>query len=111
MKKRVRQFNGERKRNARSPATRNKRSGRQFAELDAIYHTAPLGLCALDRELRFRRINQRLADMNGVPVNKHIGKRVREVVPSIGEQAEEALREVLKTGKPGHFEFRGETKA
>ena len=35
--------------------------GTQGAELEAVYANAPIGLCVLDRELRFVRINERLA--------------------------------------------------
>lgn len=87
------------------------RARRRFLELDAIYRTAPLGLCVLDTELRYRRINEYLAALNGFSVEEHLGKTVREIVPDLTTQAEQALRNVLETGRPLRIELRGETKA
>ena len=57
-----------------------------LVELEAIYRSAPVGLCVLDRDLRFVRINERLAAMNGLPAEAHIGRTVREIVPDIADQ-------------------------
>ncbi|MED5618152.1 PAS domain-containing hybrid sensor histidine kinase/response regulator [Ideonella sp. BN130291] len=81
-------------------------------ELESIYETAPVGLGVLDTELRFVRVNQRLAEMNGLPVAAHIGRTVRELLPDLAEQAETMLRSVLDTGQPVRdLEVRGETPA
>jgi PAS domain S-box-containing protein len=101
----------ERRRVERELRESREEVARQLAELEAIYDTAPLGLCVVDRELRFRRINRRLAQINGAPPEAHIGKTVRDMVPGIADQAEAALRNVLETGKPMRFEIRGETPA
>jgi PAS domain S-box-containing protein len=53
------------------------------AQLQAIYDGAPVGLCFLDKNLRYVSINQRLADLNGAPVAAHIGRTVREMVPKL----------------------------
>jgi PAS domain S-box-containing protein len=88
------------------------RSRRQLAEIEAIYATAPVGLCVFDRELRWVRLNERIAEINGVPVEAHIGKTPREVVPDVGEQAEAALRNILDTGEALlDFEMCGTTAA
>ncbi len=84
---------------------------RQFAELEAIYETAPLGLCVLDTELRFRRINKLLAELNGLSIQDHIGRTVREILPVVADQAEQMMRQVLETGQPVQFELHGETPA
>jgi PAS domain S-box-containing protein len=81
-------------------------------ELHSIYRSAPVGLAVLDTELRFLNINERLAEMNGLSVEAHIGRRVHEVLPGLTEQAERVLRRVLETGEPLHdVEIRGETPA
>ncbi len=59
---------------------------RQAEELSAVYDAAPVGLCVLDRDLRYVRINQRLAEINGVPPEDHIGRTVKEVVPALNDQ-------------------------
>jgi PAS domain S-box-containing protein len=80
-------------------------------EIATIYDSAPVGLCVLDRDLRFVRLNRRFAEINGVPVEAHLGRTPREVVPDIGEQAEEAFRHVLETGEKTEVEVSGETPA
>ncbi len=70
------------------------------AELELIYQTAPIGLCVVNKELRFVHINERLAEINGVPVAAHLGKTVREVVPDVALHNEALLRRVLETGEP-----------
>lgn len=83
---------------------------RQLAEIEAIYQSAPIGLSVLDRELRFVRINERLAQINGLSVEDHIGRTVQEVLPSLETLAEEVLRPIIKTGEPRlDVEIRGET--
>ena len=73
---------------------------RQLAYVEAIYATAPVGLCFVDTDLRYRSINERLAEMNGKPVKDHIGRTLREVVPDIADAAEPYYRGVIETGVP-----------
>jgi PAS domain S-box-containing protein len=73
---------------------------RQLAELEAIYASAPIGLCVLDRRFRFVRINERLAEINGRPAAEHIGRTPHEVVPDLAGAAEEIFRQVLESGQP-----------
>ncbi len=85
---------------------------RQLAEIETIYHSAPIGLNVLDSELRFVRINQRLADMNGLPIEAHIGRTIREVLPDLADAAERLLRSILAMGEPLlNVEITGETPA
>jgi PAS domain S-box-containing protein len=84
------------------------------ALLDAISDSAPIGLAFLDRDLRFRRINARLAEMNGLPAAAHIGKRADEFLPGV-EGLSEIVRRwegILATGEPWlDVEVLGETPA
>ncbi len=83
-----------------------------LAELQSIYETAPIGLCVFDTDLRFRRINARLAEINGVTAEDHIGRHLRDIVPQIGDQIEQLLRGVLETGEPAlYHEITGQTPA
>jgi PAS domain S-box-containing protein len=78
-------------------------------ELSSIYDTAPVGLAVLDTNLRFLRINERLAALNGRSVGDHIGRTVAEVVPDVAPQAEAVLRRILATGEPlRDVEIRGQ---
>lgn len=69
-------------------------------ELEAIYNSAPIGLCVIARDMRYLRINEWLARMNGKPVAEHIGRTVREVLPMVAEQAEALVIRVFETGEP-----------
>jgi PAS domain S-box-containing protein len=68
-------------------------------ELEHIYQTAPVGLCLLDRELRYLRINERLAEIHGKPVSEHIGRPLREVLPALAPTLEPMHRRILETGE------------
>jgi len=84
----------------------------RLSEIDAMYRYAPIGLCIFDTDLRWVRLNERLAEINGLPLQEHIGRTPREIVPDVGEQAEEALRAILATGEPLlDFEMKGTTRA
>jgi PAS domain S-box-containing protein len=83
-----------------------------LAQLDVVYATTPVGLCVLDTEGRFTRINDRLAEINGLPAEAHLGRTMREVVPGIADAAEALLRRVVDTGEPAlGVEVEGETPA
>uniref|UniRef100_UPI001F2E4212 hybrid sensor histidine kinase/response regulator n=1 Tax=Nostoc sp. CMAA1605 TaxID=2055159 RepID=UPI001F2E4212 len=85
---------------------------RQLTEIETIYQSAPIGLNVLDSDLRFLRINQRLAEINGFSVEEHIGRTIRELLPSIADTAEDLLRPIFETGEGLlNVEIRGETPA
>lgn len=91
----------ERKRGEQALRESEARNRREAAELALIYATAPVGLCVLDTELRYVRVNERLADMNGVPPTKHLGRTVREILTKeVADASEPRLRNVLATGEP-----------
>ena len=69
-------------------------------DLETIYDTAPVGLAVIDTRLRFVRVNRKLAEMNGVPAQDHIGRSIGEIVPNVQPQAEAALRQVMTSGEP-----------
>lgn len=75
------------------------RATRRLDELEGIYRHAPIGLCVLDTDLRWVRINEHMAGINGFPVEEHIGRRPHELVPDLVE-VEPLLRRVLETGEP-----------
>ena len=66
--------------------------------LEEVYQEAPIGLCLLDHELRFVFVNKWLADLNGIDINQHLGRKITEVVPAVAGAAEQQLRGVLETG-------------
>lgn len=76
-----------------------------------MFDAAPVGICVLDRDLRYARLNERLAEMNGLPVAAHIGRTVNEVIPALSEQALSALRRVLDGEAVWGVELVGATPA
>ncbi|RPI16154.1 MAG: PAS domain-containing protein [Lysobacterales bacterium] len=91
---------------------REREARERLEELQAIYTTAPVGLCLVDRDLRFRRINEHLAEMNGLPAEDHVGRTIGEVVPELARIIEPELHRVIETGEPRlEFEVVGRTAA
>ena len=70
----------------------------RLTEIEQIYRFSPVGLCQLDRDGRFVRINQRMAEISGLPVEAHIGQTWREVVPGLAERLLEICSPVYERG-------------
>ena len=80
----------------------------RLAEIEAIYATALVGLCFIDTELRFVRVNEYLAKMNGVSIEQHLGRTLREILPEMADALEPLYRQVIETGEPIiNLELRG----
>ncbi|MBO0859612.1 MAG: PAS domain S-box protein [Chloracidobacterium sp.] len=73
---------------------------RQLSYIEAIYATAPVGLCFVDTDLTYLSLNERLAEINGKSVDEHIGHTVREVIPDAADTIEPVLRRVIESGEP-----------
>lgn len=85
---------------------------RQLMEIEAIYATAPVGLCVLDTDFRFVRINELLAKMNGLPASSHIGQSVQTLLPDLGQAQADVFQQVVATGVPvTNVEIHGTTPA
>jgi PAS domain S-box-containing protein len=83
-----------------------------LAVLDTILSTAPIGFAFHNRDLVYERINESLAAINGLPVEAHIGRTVREVLPEMAAALEPHLKRVVETGLPTiDLELSGETQA
>ncbi|WP_165585290.1 PAS domain-containing protein [Roseococcus sp. SYP-B2431] len=81
------------------------------ARLRAVYAHAPVGLCLLDRELRFLDVNERLARAHGAPLADHIGRRLDEIAPHFATELDARLRRLVETGEPVEdLEFCAETE-
>ncbi|WP_326647668.1 MULTISPECIES: SpoIIE family protein phosphatase [unclassified Streptomyces] len=72
-----------------------------LAFLDALFETCPIGLVLLDEELRYVHLNQALADMDGLPIQEHIGRRMEDImITSDGGEYQRILRAVAADGQP-----------
>src|ERR1700677_4548981 len=74
---------------------RQEETERQRAELETIYQTAPVGLALFDTDLRYLRINDRQAEIIGLPKEQIIGQIVTDIIPL------PSLKEFLETAAAG----------
>ena len=44
----------------------------KLSEIEQVYQYSPVGLVLMDMDYRFVRINERMAEINGLPVEAHI---------------------------------------
>jgi two-component system cell cycle sensor histidine kinase/response regulator CckA len=66
-----------------------------FKLLDVVLNSAPVGFALLDRDLRYLRVNEALAQLNGHPAAKHFGRAVGELQPELGDDRKAMLQRVL----------------
>lgn len=71
----------------------------RLAQLEAIYNGAPVGLCLLDRNMRYVSLNRHLALLNGTLASEHLGKTPAEIIPNVFKQVEPFIRRAL-AGEP-----------
>jgi PAS domain S-box-containing protein len=81
------------------------------AALDTFFDAVPAGMALFDDQLRYLRINRPLAEMNGLPVEAHIGHTPRELFPELDPHPEDLFRKVLTTGETVTFESTGKSLA
>lgn len=67
--------------------------------LESFLGTAQFGLGIVDRNLRYIYVNNLLAALNGIPIEQHIGRLVREIRSGITDEEENAYRRVIETGE------------
>ena len=71
-----------------------------YAQLDTLLISAPVGIGFWDRELRFVRVNDALAEINDLSAADHTGKSLADVKPELAPTLEPLYRQVLETGEP-----------
>lgn len=72
----------------------------QYVELEALLTAMPLGVAYMDRDMRFIRVNERLAEINGKPALEHVGLTLREVVPQLADTLENIYKRLFESGMP-----------
>jgi PAS domain S-box-containing protein len=73
---------------------------RRLALLDAFFDSAPAGLAFVDEGLRYQRVNEQLARLNGHDVGAHVGRTPAELLgDELGGPVEQVLRGVLQSGR------------
>jgi PAS domain S-box-containing protein len=80
--------------------------------LREVIAQAPVGVALFDRDLRYVEVNQRLAQMNGHPVEAHVGRRPEELLPGLPvESYAPVARRALDGDATEAVEISGETRA
>ena len=81
-------------------SSREREVRRQLVEIEQIYKYAPAGLAFMDREQRVVRINERLANLCGLPAEQITGKNIADVVPSdLAARLAEVWQRVFEGGE------------
>jgi PAS domain S-box-containing protein len=87
----------DRKTFAETLQQRQDETERQRAELETIYQTAPIALALFDPvEFRYLRLNERQAEIVGLPREQILGRTLTEIAPI------EGLREMFQQVASGH---------
>jgi PAS domain S-box-containing protein len=69
--------------------------------LDSMLANAPIGLAFFDRRCRFVRVNRIFADITGIPLSRHLGRTLPEVLPApVALQLEKTVQGVFDEDKP-----------
>ena len=76
------------------------RKALESIDLGELYETAPVGLCVFDTEIRYVRINQRLAAINCKPASDHAGRSIEEMAPEVAHTVVPVIKKVLESGEP-----------
>jgi diguanylate cyclase (GGDEF)-like protein/PAS domain S-box-containing protein len=74
--------------------------GEKLNRLRYAFLSAPIALCLIDEDLRYVELNERMAALNCRPIEAHIGRTLREIVPDIADAIEPVYRQVFATGQP-----------
>lgn len=88
-------------RRKRGTLTDNEQGGRHAAELSDLewfHDESPLGLGTVDAALHFVRVNKRLAEINGLSPEAHVGRPIGEVLGAIAPRILPLVQGVVDTG-------------
>ncbi len=79
--------------------------------LDSMLANAPVGLAFFDRHLRFVRVNQVFANLTEIPLSRHLGRGISELLPDdVAGPLEQALESVFDIeNSVREIELSGET--
>ncbi len=91
--------------------TARREAQEHLALVEALFCAAPAGLALYDADLQFVRVNQSLAAIHDVSQAAHLGRRLRDLVPSMAPEIERALLDVLASGEVRAVEVTGRLRA
>src|SRR5262249_34041714 len=69
--------------------------------VDAIFGAAPVGLAFMDTRFHYVRVNEALAQINGLPIEEHVGRSLRDVLgEELANTIEPYHQHVIETAEP-----------
>jgi two-component system CheB/CheR fusion protein len=68
-------------------------------EIETLYKTAPVGMALVDGNRRYLKINKQFADLNGQPIESHIGRTLNDMLPGLSGKMEQPIAEVFERGE------------
>src|SRR4051812_19106240 len=72
-----------------------------LAVVDAVFGAAPVGMAFMNEAFRYVRVNEALASINGLTIDEHYGRSLRDVLgDELAATIEPYHRHVLETGEP-----------
>jgi DNA-binding CsgD family transcriptional regulator len=63
-------------------------------------HVTAVALAIIDGQFRYVAVNSHLAGLNGIPIDAHFGRSIRDVVPAIGPMLTQLAARSLQTKLP-----------
>lgn len=81
--------------------------------LDSMLANAPIGLAFFDRRCRFVRVNHVFSDMTGIPLSRHLGRTLPDLLPQpIAQTLQNAVSTVFASEQPvRNLEVTGQNEA
>src|SRR6185437_9159459 len=84
----------------REAQTARREAQDSLAVVDAVFGAAPVGLAFMDTNFHYVRVNEALAQINGLPAEEHYGRSLRDVLgDELASTIEPYHRRVLETGE------------
>ena len=68
-------------------------------QINAFFDSSPVGMALLGPDLRYLRVNEPLAKINGRAVREHLGKTIPEVLPSLAPLLEPIFQKIVASGE------------
>ena len=81
------------------------------ALLETLFEEGPFGLALFDMDLRYVRVSERLARINGLAPADHVGRTLDSVVPDLAPSLRAEILKTIGAGEAASHEISGETPA
>jgi PAS domain S-box-containing protein len=105
------QFRARMRQLLEAQAESRERAEHAAALLDVLFEKAPVGLAVVDPQLRYLRVNQRLAEIQGQPAEAHVGRTVAEASPVLAPALARGFQAALDGQIPHVDELVGDSPA